>query len=344
MSVEIADDSRRKKISIVISIFNEAKNLGPLYEALREATDPLSDLDWDFLFVDDGSKDDGFGILCRLAAQDSRVRIVQLARNFGGHVADSTGLQFARGDAAIVMAGDLQDPPREIPRFLEQWRAGGQVVWGVRATRDDPPLDRLFSRIFAEVVRRLALPNYPPTGTGGFCLIDRLVIDAFNAFPERNRSVTGILLFVGFAQTTITFDRQRRKSGVSKWSFVRRLTAAADVIISFSTVPIRIGSFTGLAIAVMAFFYMIVQIFDRLVFGTAVQGWTQLIVVILMLGGLQLAMLGVIGEYIWRTLDDVRRRPLSLIKRVVGDFYGYQPPLSPLSPPIAHQVEPDGRG
>src|SRR5262249_23233033 len=159
-----------------------------------------------------------------------------------------------------------------------------------------------------QVVRRLALPNYPLTGTGGFCLIDRIVIDAFNAFPERNRSVTGILLIAGFEQTAIAFDRHRRKSGVSKWSFIRRLTAAADVIVSFSTVPIRIGSLTGLAIAAIAFLYMVFQIFERLAFGTTVPGWTQLIVLILILGGLQLAMLGVIGEYIWRTLDDVRRR------------------------------------
>jgi dolichol-phosphate mannosyltransferase len=323
-------------ISVVIPVFNEGANVRPMCEALREVADAATAFAWEFVFVDDGSSDDTFALLCQANALDARVKVVQLSRNYGGAIADSAGLQFARGDAAIVMAGDLQDHPRELPRLVERWREGFGVVWAVRAVREDSAADRFFSRAFAAMIRKIALPNYPATGTGGFCLLDRMVIDALNAFPERNRSITSLALFSGFRQTQISYDRQRREAGRSKWSFRRKVKAAIDIIVSFSMVPIRIGSLAGFIIAALTFLFIIVQVVNRILYGASVPGLTQLSVIVLFLGSLQLIMVGMLGEYLWRTLDDARRRPLFLVQHLRGDFPAYVPPL----PPTLHRPFP----
>ncbi|HXZ03112.1 MAG TPA: glycosyltransferase family 2 protein [Stellaceae bacterium] len=317
-------------ISVIVPVYNESGNVRPMCDALRQMADGTVGFAWEFLFVDDGSSDDTFALLCEANTVDPRVKIIQLSRNYGGAIADSAGLQFADGDAAVVIAGDLQDHPREIPRLLERWREGFHVVWAVRAARDDPAADRFFSRVFAATIRRIALPNFPASGSGGFCLLDRIVVDALNAFPERNRSITTLALFTGFRQTQIAYQRQRREVGRSKWSFQRKLRAAVDIIVSFSMLPIRIGSLVGIIIAALTFLFMAVQIINRILYGTLVPGLTQLSVLVLLLGGLQLMMLGVLGEYLWRTLDDARRRPLFLVQQLRGEFSAYRPPLPPL--------------
>ncbi len=318
-------------ISAVVPMFNEAGNVGPMCEALRQMVDTTTGYEWEFVFVDDGSVDTTYQLLCEEQARDRRIKIVQLSRNYGGAIADSAGLQFAAGDAAVIIAGDLQDHPREIPRLLEAWRGGGvDVVWAVRATRDDPPLDRFFSRLFARLIRLVALPNFPKTGSGGFVLLSRSVISALNAFPERNRGVSALVLYSGFRQTQITYHRQRREIGQSKWSFRRKVRMAVDIIVSFSMLPLRIGSITGVICAALAFILIAVQVVNRLLYGTEVPGLTQLSVLVLFLGGLQLLMLGVLGEYLWRTLDDTRRRPLFLVQQLRGEFPGYTPPLPPV--------------
>jgi len=316
-------------ISVVVSMFNEAGNVGAMCEALRQMSDTAAEYEWEFVFVDDGSVDDTFKLLCDEYIRDNRVKIVQLSRNYGGAIADSAGLQFASGEAAIVIAGDLQDHPREIPRLLEAWRQGFDVVWAVRATRDDPPMDRFFSSLFAKLIRLVALPNFPKTGSGGFCLLGRLVITALDSFPERNRGVGALVLYSGFRQTRITYHRQRREVGTSKWSFRKKVRAAIDIIVSFSVLPLRIGSIAGVVCAVLAFILMIIQVINRLLYATEVPGLTQLSVLVLFLGGLQLLMLGVLGEYLWRTLDDTRRRPLFLVQQLFGDFRSHTPPLPP---------------
>jgi polyisoprenyl-phosphate glycosyltransferase len=316
-------------ISVVIPVYNESNNIGPMCAALREMAAPLSELEWEFLFVDDGSADNTFALLLAQSESDSRIKVVQLSRNFGGATSDSAGLQFASGDAAVVMAGDLQDHPREIPRFLEKWRQGFHVVWGVRASREDPAMDRLLSRCFAAIIRRIALPNYPPSGTGGFCLIDRLVINALNAYDERDRSVSGLVMFSGFRQTEVFYERQKRHTGISKWSVNRKFAMMINIIVQFSMFPIRLGSFAGIVIAAFAFLFMLAQIYNRLRFGTQVPGFILISVLLAFLGGVQLAMLGVLGEYLWRTLEGARRRPLFFVQRLHGRFQGYQPPLPP---------------
>jgi polyisoprenyl-phosphate glycosyltransferase len=317
-------------ISIVVPMFNEAGNVEPMCQALRQMADATAGYEWEFVFVDDGSVDGTFNLLCDEHTRDSRIKIVQLSRNYGGAIADSAGLQFAAGDAAVVIAGDLQDHPREIPRLLEAWREGVDVVWAVRATRDDPPMDRFLSGLFAKLIRLVALPNFPKSGGGGFVLLSRVVISALDAFPERNRGVAALVLYSGFRQTQITYHRQRREIGKSKWSFRRKVRAAIDIIVSFSMLPLRIGSFAGMVCAALAFVFIIIMVINRLLYGAEVPGLTQLSVLVLFLGGLQLLMLGVLGEYLWRTLDDTRRRPLFLVQQIRGEFRPYTLPLPPV--------------
>jgi glycosyltransferase involved in cell wall biosynthesis len=317
-------------ISIVVPMLNEAGNVAPMCEALRQMADATTDYEWEFVFVDDGSVDDTFMLLCGESVRDARIKIVQLSRNYGGAIADSAGLQFAAGDAAVVIAGDLQDHPREIPRLLEAWRQGSDVVWAVRATRDDPPMDRFFSGLFAKLIRLVALPNFPRSGSGGFVLLSRIVISALNAFPERNRGVGALVLYSGFRQTHVTYHRQRREIGTSKWSFRRKVRTAVDIIVSFSMLPLRVGSIAGIICSVLAFILIVIQVINRLLYATEVPGLTQLSVLVLFLGGLQLLMLGVLGEYLWRTLDDTRRRPLFLVQQLHGEFRPYTAPLPPV--------------
>lgn len=320
----------RALISIVIPVFNEQANINPMCSALSDMAQTVADCDFEFLFVDDGSNDNTFILLCDVHAHDKRFKIIQLSRNYAGAIADSAGLQFAGGDAAVIIPGDLQDHPREIPRLIAKWREGFDAVWAVRAARDDTLLEQLLSRAFAITIRRIALRNYPASGTGGFCLLDRVVIDALNAFPERNRSVTSLALFAGFRQTQLPYHRAKRQAGRSKWSFRRKIKAAVDITVSFSMLPLRMASLAGISIALLTFLFAVVMVIRRVLYGAPVPGLTQLTVIVLFLGGVQLMMVGILGEYLWRTLDDSRRRPLFLVQRVRGDFTQYAPPLPPL--------------
>ena len=291
-----------------------------MYSALREMAEAESGCDFEFLFIDDGSTDATYVRVCELNGRDSRVKVVKLSRNFGSHIAAAAGLQLCSGDGAVIMAGDLQDHPREIPRFIEKWREGYHVTWGVRATRQEGGLDKLLARLFAVTIRRVALPNYPRGGTGSFCLIDRQVVDALNSFPERNRMTFGLILYAGFRQTSIFYDRLERHRGRSKWSLRRKLRITTDTIVSFSSLPIRLASLTGLLVAALSFVYSGYLVGYRLIHESEVPGWTTTIALIGLLSGVQLLFLGVLGEYLWRTLDDVRRRPLYFVEEAVGSF------------------------
>src|SRR5215467_13263796 len=305
--------------SVIIPVYNERDNVRAVHQAFCAMAEAEPSLDWEFLFVEDGSTDDTFAILADLNRTDPRVKIVRLSRNYGSHTGAAAGLQFASGHAAVIMAGDLQDHPREIPRFLAKWREGFHVVWGLFASRQDSRLDRLLSVMFSGLIRRVALPSYR-RGTGSFCLLDRKVIDALNAFPERNRLTSGLILLAGFRQTQIEYDRLGRHAGLSKWSMSRKIKLTIDTLVSFSSLPIRLTSMIGIGMAALSIFYAIFLAVGTLFYGRSVEGWTTIIVLILMLGGLQLCVLGILGEYLWRVCDEVRRRPLFLVQDVVGSF------------------------
>jgi glycosyltransferase involved in cell wall biosynthesis len=317
--------------SVIIPVYNESDNVHAMHDALSSMAATEPSLDWEFLFVEDGSTDDTFAILAAINRTDPRVKVVRLSRNFGSHTGAAAGLQFASGQAAVIMAGDMQDHPREIPRFLAKWREGFHVVWGVRASRQDSRLDRFLAGAFSALIRRIALPSYPRQGTGSFCLLDRKVIDSLNAFPERNRMTFGLILLAGFRHTFIEYDRLERHAGVSKWSVRQKVKHTINTVVSFSSLPIRLTSVLGIVIAALSFFYAAYLVADTWLFGRRVEGWTTIIVLVLMLGGLQLLVLGMLGEYLWRVCDEVRRRPLFLVQEITGEFPRLQDTLKQAS-------------
>jgi glycosyltransferase involved in cell wall biosynthesis len=302
-------------LSVVTPAYNEAQNLPVLYERLRSALD-VPDLEWEWVVVDDHSRDGTFDVLCELAVKDPRVRGIRLSRNFGSHTATPCALNHARGDCAAMIAADLQDPPEVILQLLEKWHAGAQVVWAVRAEREGEKASTiLFSRLYYWVMRSfVGLKEMPSTGAD-CVLLDRAVLEAFRGFQEANMSFLALLTWMGFRQETLFYVKKARLHGKSGWTFGKKLKLTIDSITAFSYLPIRLMSFVGFVVAVMGFAYAIFEIIAALV-GHPPTGYPSLMVVILVLGGLQMLMMGVLGEYLWRALDESRRRPRYLIEAV----------------------------
>jgi dolichol-phosphate mannosyltransferase len=306
------------KLSLVIAAFNEEENLPVLYHQLCAQDWKALGLDVEFVFVDDHSRDGTPRVLRELAAKDPRVKWLRFSRNFGSHKAFTAGLEHATGDAAVILAADLQDPPETVPRLVEKWRAGAKVVWAVRGGREgESALNQFFARVYYELMRRYAVAELPRTGAD-FLLVDRLVLDALRAAPERNTSLLALIQWMGFEQASITYVKAARRAGVSKWNFSRRLKLALDSFVSFSYAPIRLMSLTGMLFALLGFLYAAFLIARRLFYGAQVEGWTALICVVLVLSGVQLLMIGMLGEYLWRTLEESRGRPRYIIESSHG--------------------------
>ncbi len=308
----------RQLITIVVPVFNEHGNLRALYDAVIDVVRTMDEYDWAFMFVDDGSRDGSFEVLASLRARDDRVQAIRFPRNFGSHVAIAAGIDYCRGDAAIVMAADLQDPPALIRDFVDRWRAGFDVVWGERTGRDESALRSHGMSMFYRMVRRFAIPTYPQGGTGSFCLISKPVMEAFRQCQERNRLTFGLIAWSGFRETSVPYHRPKRLVGSSSWTLRKMVKAALDTFISFSSLPIRTISFLGVLVSALSFVFGVYVFINQIFFGTRVQGWTSVMLAVLLLGGVQLLMIGVLGEYLQRILDEARARPLYLIERTLG--------------------------
>jgi polyisoprenyl-phosphate glycosyltransferase len=305
-------------VAIVIPVHNEKDNLVRCYEEVSAVMQALGDYDWEFVFVDDGSRDGSFEILRTIRERDDRVTAVRFPRNFGSHVAIAAGIDHAKGDAAVIMAADLQDPPSLIREFIARWREGFDVVWGARSGRDDGKMRAWAMNRFYSVVRRIAIPNYPKGGTGSFCLITKPVMDAFRQMNERNRLTFGLIAWAGFRETQVPYHRPRRLVGASSWTTRKMLNAAVDTFVSFSFLPIRAISYFGVVVSLLSFLFGFYVLLNKLLFGAHVEGWTSVMLTVLFLGGVQLVMIGVLGEYLWRALDEARARPLYIIERTLG--------------------------
>ena len=308
----------RPLIAIVVPVFNEGGNLRAFYEAVAGVIQSMPEYDWGFMFVDDGSRDGSFEVLSALRARDERVQALRFPRNFGSHVAIAAGIDYCHGDAAIVMAADLQDPPALIREFVDRWRSGYDVVWGARTGRDEGALRSYGMSMFYRLVRRFAIPTYPQGGTGSFSLISRPVIDAFRQCQERNRLTFGLIAWSGFRETSVPYHRPRRLIGSSSWTLRKMLKAAIDTFVSFSSLPIRTISFLGLLVSALSFVFGVYVFINQVFFGTRVQGWSSVMLAVLVLGGVQLLMIGVLGEYLQRILDEARARPLYIVERTLG--------------------------
>jgi polyisoprenyl-phosphate glycosyltransferase len=302
------------KLSIVIPVFNEEAVIPALVERLRGFTERLAPLVTEIILVDDHSSDRSAELLRDLSEHDPRFRHCRLAKNSGSHVAILAGLARARGESAVFLAADLQDPPELILQMLKLWRSGNHVVWAVRREREGvSKVDVFLSNTFYHLLNLLGEVNLPPRGSD-FALIDRKVIDALLQSTGSHPSIGGDIARLGFSQAQIGYTKSERIAGTTKWTFERKLKAFADAFVSFSYAPLRVMSYLGMLCSLFGFAYALLVIIRRLMNSTPVQGWSSLIVVVLVLGGVQMMMLGILGEYLWRTLEAARQRPIYFLE------------------------------
>ncbi len=301
-------------ISLIIPVYNEVENLKPLYIRLVSVIEKIDEESFEFIFIDDCSTDSTSVILQEIAQRDERVEIIRFSRNCGSHAAVSAGLQFCRGDAIVTIAADLQDPPEIIPDLIAKWKKGFRTVWGVcKQRKGERIITIIFSRLFYYIMNHLTEIRQAPTGASVF-LIDRIVIEAFKQSSEKNTSAYMLIAWLGFSQTSIEYTKEERHSGKSKWSFSNKLKIFFDSLISFSYVPLRFMSLVGAISAFAGLLYALV-VFINALKGIPVQGWAALMIVVLLLGGFQMAMMGMLGEYLWRTYDETRGRPRYVIEK-----------------------------
>lgn len=304
-------------ISIVLPVFNESQTLPALYARLAGVMRRLGE-SYELVFVNDGSRDGSLDVLKKLAAEDSKMRVVSLSRNFGHQMAITCGLDRARGAAVIVMDADLQDPPELIPTLIERWREGYDVVYAVREERQGESLfKRATAALFYRLIRRLSRVEIP-ADTGDFRLLSRRAVEGLRATTERNRFVRGLVGWIGYRQTGVRFVREERAAGETKYPFRKMLKFAIDGITSFSFVPLQMATYFGFLISGASFLYIVYAVLQKLLTDRPVTGWTSLMVAMLFLGGVQLITLGIIGEYIGRIYEEVKQRPLYLVDETFG--------------------------
>jgi glycosyltransferase involved in cell wall biosynthesis len=303
-------------LSVVIPMYNEAGGLDRLFAEL-EASLAAADCSYEIICVNDGSEDATLAGLLAHRARNPAIKIVNLSRNFGKDRALSAGLAFCRGAAVLPLDADLQDPPNLIPAMLARWREGFDVVNAVRLSRAEGLLKRLSARLFYRAYNALADIKIPPQ-VGDFRLLDRRVVEVLKEFPERSRFMKGLFAWVGFRQAAITYDRPGRDSGRSSWSYHSLANFAIDGITAFSTVPLRFASWLGLGLFVFALLYIAFVVIRVGLYGRDTPGYASLMVTVLLFGGIQFSVLGIIGEYVGRIYDEVKRRPLFIVENTVG--------------------------
>lgn len=313
--------STRPTISFVIPVYRNERAVTLTYEKIRGAlATELAAYDYEFVFVDDGSDDGSLAELLRIREADPRVRVISFTRNFGQMAAILAGLKGATGDVVLHLSADLQDPVELIPRMVRDYEAGSELVIGHRAEREDQWTSRLTSRLFYRIIR-LSFPQMP---AGGFdyVLMARRVVDSFNSIEVRNRFFQGDLLWMGYKTTFIPYTRAKRTIGRSQYTFAKRLKNSLDAILDSSYLPIRFISVAGASTAFLGFLYALNIAYTRFQHGTPFTGWAPIMILLLVIGGLLMLMLGIIGEYVWRIYDEVKKKP----NYIVGATYDDGPP------------------
>lgn len=309
--------SRDKEVcSVVIPVFNEEDNLELLHRRLSKVLQHSCE-DYEIILVDDGSRDNSLQVIMRLRKSNPRVKVISFSRNFGHQMAITAGIDYSSGDAVIVMDADLQDPPEVVPQLIEKWREGYDTVYAIRESRKDPILKRAIAFVFYRLFNRISEVDVP-VDAGDFRLMSRRVVDILRTMPERNRYLRGLASWVGFSQASISYARDERSRGERKYTVWQSARLAVDGITSFSHFPLRFVTQLGLAVSLAGFLYGAIIIILGLFFGRVVPGWTTLMAAVIFLGGIQLIVIGVVGEYIGRIYVEVQRRPLYLIKQKIG--------------------------
>lgn len=303
-----------KSITVVIPIYNEEANIIKLHERLLDVLSKINGIKFELLFIDDHSTDKTTELLKSLTKENSHVRWIRLSRNSGSHAACTAGLEHCNSDGVVIMAADLQDPPEIIPNLLLKQSEGYQLVWAVRQSREGESwFTLLTSRIFYWLMNRLTEIEMPPKGAD-VLLADQRVVEAFRQIPERNLSLFVTFSWLGFRQASVSYKKKPRNAGKSKWSIKRKIILAIDSFIGFSYVPLRLMSYTGFAASGLGLCWAIYILTMRLLGKMNAIGYASIMITILILGGLQMVMLGVLGEYLWRTLDESRKRPRYFIE------------------------------
>jgi dolichol-phosphate mannosyltransferase len=321
--------AERPEISVVIPVFNEEINIERMYERLLVAlSDHVAGLE--IVYVDDGSSDTTWEKVVELANRDGRVRGLRFARNFGHQAALTAGVDTANGMAVVIIDGDMQDPPEVIPEMVDRWREGFEVVYGQREDRDGETWFKLVTaKLFYRLLRGITNVDIP-VDTGDFRLMGPRAVAAFRAMPERNRFIRGLVSWIGFSQTAVLYKRQARQAGATKFPIRKMLRFALDGITSFSFFPLRLATWTGFAVSSFAFLYILVVLVLKAT-GVSWLGYTSLMASILFLGGVQLLMIGIMGEYLARIFDEVKRRPLYLVGESTDGVERVIPPERPVA-------------
>ncbi|MGH7218320.1 MAG: glycosyltransferase family 2 protein [Candidatus Microsaccharimonas sp.] len=303
-----------KLISILIPAYNEAPVLDKLMVRLANLANDTKSYDFEFLFVNDGSKDKTLEMIKGYAEQDPRVSYINLSRNFGKEIGMIAGLDHVQGDATVIIDADLQDPPELIPEMIKLWEEGYDDVYAKRRSREGETwLKQFTSRTYYKTLQ--SVTRIPiQEDTGDFRLLDRRVVEALKQFRESQRNTKAMFSWVGFHKKEILYDRDPRAAGETKWNYLKLVELAIDGITSFTTAPLRIATYTGILVSIAAFIYLIFLVIRTIFIGTDLAGYPSMMAVILFLGGVQLLSLGIIGEYVGRIFNETKQRPLYLIE------------------------------
>lgn len=311
-----------KKLSIIIPVYFNEKNLENLYKQLRLILDNIN-YEYELIFVDDGSEDKSYELLKRMRKADKNINLIKLCRNFGSHVAILSGLSNCSGDYATVISADLQDPPIIIKNMLEKISnsSDSKVVLAVRADRMESKIQKFLSNTYYKLMKKFALKNMPLGGFDCF-LIDRDVVNQIKKIKEKNTSIMGLILWLGYKTEIVEYIRQEREEGVSRWTLSKKIKLFIDSFLSFSYFPIRFMSLLGIVlffVGIIGVFFLVYNKFHNGI----VEGWTSIVILLICFSGIQMLTLGVIGEYLWRTLDETKNRPIYIIEETLGFGQNY---------------------
>ncbi|RED57632.1 glycosyltransferase family 2 protein [Cohnella lupini] len=305
----------KKLFSIVIPIYYNELNIPHTLPRLKNLQSILPEYEMEFIFVDDGSGDRSFELLISAREDDPRIKVVKLSKNFGSMSAIQAGLKYASGDCVGIISADLQDPPELFEQMIGHWESGKKVVMATREEREETLGQKIFSNSYYLLMRRFAIKDYP-TGGFDFVLVDRQVVQELNQIREKNTNIMSLIYWLGYPQSTISYVRLERKLGKSRWTFSKKIKLFVDSFVSFSYAPIRLMSTIGMITAIISFIYGLFVVFNAIFGNAPLQGWTTIIALISFLLGVIMVMLGIIGEYLWRILDESRKRPAYIVDEV----------------------------
>jgi glycosyltransferase involved in cell wall biosynthesis len=307
----------KKLLSIVVPVFNEQEVIDETFKRLSDVFCNYF-MDVEYIFINDGSRDNTYFKLKEIASANSCVRVINFARNFGHQIAITAGMDYAKGDAIVIIDADLQDPPEVILQMVDKWKEGYEVVYGKRLQREG---ETFFKKLTAKMFYRFldSMTDVKlPVDVGDFRLIDRKVCDAMKCLPERSRYVRGLVSWVGFKQTSVEYRREKRFAGETKYPLKKMLKLAGDGIFSFSYKPLKLATFAGMLVSAGSFIYLIVVLIQKLVKNNVASGWASSMAVSLLFNGVMLIVIGIMGEYVGRIYEEVKARPLYIVGELVG--------------------------